>query len=59
MNEVLTYEEWRDRYANTGMSAELRNTIMALHGLSPDDDIEQLLVKEYEMYVSNRTKIVS
>jgi hypothetical protein len=52
MNEKLTYEQWREKYAAV-ISDETRRSLKEIHGLDLDKEVEQILRKDYNFYCNN------
>ena len=52
MTYKLTYEQWKEKH-NITVSENVRKAIKDLHDLDADQEVEQVLLKEYEFYLEH------
>lgn len=53
MIQILTYEEWRDRYCKVIMADDLKEELTRLHGIDANKEIEAAIRGEYEVYLNS------
>ena len=52
MNEKLTYEEWREKYAKVSIDVDVVESLQKLHNVDAHKEIEAAMRKEYEFYIN-------
>ena len=57
MNEKLSYEEWCEKYRGTIVVPDnVRRDLKEFHDIDADAEIEGVIRKEYEVYLSAGVK---